>query len=266
MNEYTNFAAVYDELMDDIPYDDWAAFTMQVLRGSGVPDGSAIAEIGCGTGAFTMRLARAGYDMTAVDLSSDMLSVAYNKAADEGLSVQFVCQDMRELDLPGRYPAIVSFCDCLNYILDETELYNVFSRVFGFLEEGGCFFFDFNTRYKYETVMKDEVIAENREDVSFIWENCCDRDEHINEYDVTFFVRDSESGDPDVFRRFEEIHLQKGYEWEDIRKMLERAGLSPVRTFDEYTGAPSSDTSERICVLAVKDTRKEQKFNDGEES
>ena len=260
MNEYTDFAAVYDELMDDIPYDSWADFTIQVLREAGVRDGASIVELGCGTGAFTIRLARAGYDVTAIDFSSDMLSEAYNKAADEALPVQFVCQDMRSLELPCRYPAVVSFCDCINYILDEEELSGVFRRVADALEEGGCFFFDFNTRYKYETVMKDEVIAENRDDVSFIWENSYDPAENINEYDVTFFVRDSESGDPDVFRRFEEIHLQKGYEWKTIRRMLERAGLSPVQAFDEYTGKPSSDTSERICVLAVKDTGKENKI------
>lgn len=253
MDVYAGFSEVYDELMDDIPYDAWAAFALKSLAGAGVEYGSTVVELGCGTGAFTTRFSKAGYSMLAIDQSADMLSAAYDKAADAGETICFVEQDMRELELPGQYPAFVSFCDCVNYILEEEELLGVFKSVMRYLEPGGCFFFDFNTRYKYETVMNDCVIAENRDSVSFIWENSYDAESRINEYDVTFFVRDDERAGEELFRKYEELHLQKGYEPQEIYALLEEAGFSVEAAYDEYKDIQASDTSERVCVLSRKE-------------
>ena len=47
MNAYEVFASVYDELMDNIPYDDWCAYIIQVLQKYRVTDG-LVCEMGCG--------------------------------------------------------------------------------------------------------------------------------------------------------------------------------------------------------------------------
>ena len=57
------------------------------------------------------------------------------------------------------------------------------------------FIFDFNTRYKYEEILGDRTIAENREECSFIWDNYYYEDEKINEYDLSLFIEtDKDSG------------------------------------------------------------------------
>ena len=253
MEAYTEFALVYDELMNNIPYDEWADFTIRLLQKRGIKD-TDIAEIGCGTGNFTLRLAAAGYSLMAVDNSEEMLSVAYEKAAETDYPVFFVQQDMRELELGRQFPCIVSFCDCVNYILKEDDLLEVFRRVRESLQDGGLFFFDFNTRYKYETVLEDCVIAENQDRVSFIWENHFFKEEGINEYDVTFFIREDSAGE-DMYRKFEEIHQQKAYTREIVEKLLNEAGLTVLEAFDEYSDRPASAKSERICLLAGKETK-----------
>jgi SAM-dependent methyltransferase len=53
-------------------------------------------ELGCGTGTNAVWLAQQGFDVTAVDLSSQALSRA--RAASEGAKVNFVCADV--LNLP----------------------------------------------------------------------------------------------------------------------------------------------------------------------
>ena len=84
---------------------------------------------------------------------------------------------MREFELYGTVGAVVSICDSLNYILEEEELLQVFSLVNNYLFPEGVFIFDFNTVYKYETVIGDTTIAENREECSFIWDNYYDEEE-----------------------------------------------------------------------------------------
>ena len=69
--------------------------------------------------------------------------------------------------------------------------------------------FDFNTVYKYKEVMGDTVIAEDRGECSFIWDNFYYEEERINEYDLTLFIQ--EDGSEDLYRRYQETHYQRGY-------------------------------------------------------
>jgi len=130
-------------------------------------------------------------------------------------------------------------------------LVSCFRLVSNYLDPAGIFFFDFNTRYKYETVIGDSVIAENREDCSFIWENYFDPGDGINEYDLTVFVKKQE-----LFERFQEVHFQRGYTLEEIKSLIVRSGLSFVRAFDADTLGEVTAQSERIYCVAQEKIKK----------
>lgn len=78
----------------------------------------------------------------------------------------------------------------MNYILEEDDLLQVFSLVNNYLDPGGIFIFDLNTVYKYQEILGEQTIAEDREECSFIWDNFYDEEEMINEYDLTVFVQE----------------------------------------------------------------------------
>ncbi len=119
---------------------------------------------------MTELLAKQGYDMIGVDLSDSMLDIAMEKRAQSGHNILYLQQDMREFELYGTVRAVICLCDSLNYLLEEDDLLTTFKLVNNYLDPNGLFIFDFNTVYKYETVIGDNTIAENREDCSFIWE------------------------------------------------------------------------------------------------
>ena len=68
---YEAFAGVYDAFNEDADYDALFRYVCGVLRAHGVEDG-IVADLGCGTGELTLRLAAAGYDMIGVDLSPEL--------------------------------------------------------------------------------------------------------------------------------------------------------------------------------------------------
>jgi len=250
MEAYTDFAYLYDTFMEDVPYEDWADLLSSLLKAYG-ENVQKVLDLGCGTGTLTELLSKKGYELTGVDYSLDMLSVAQNKSYESGSDILYINQDMRELSLVDKQDAIVCVCDCINYILLEDEIVECFLRVKDNLKPGGIFIFDFNTVYKYETVIGDATIAESREDCSFIWENYYEPSTHINEYDVTFFVRE-DGMDEDIFRRFEESHIQRGYDLSEMKEFIERAGLKFVTAIDEGTRKTPLDESERIYIIARK--------------
>lgn len=247
MEVYEDFAAVYDTFMDDTPYGEWHRFVTDALKDAGIEKGLLL-DLGCGTGTMAEFLAADGYDMIGVDLSDRMLNIAMEKREKSGHDILYLQQDMREFELYGTVRAVICLCDSLNYLLEEEELCTVFGLVNNYLDPGGLFIFDFNTVYKYETVIGDRVIAENRDDCSFIWENYYDAESEINEYDLTIFVRQEQ----ELFRRFTETHLQKGYTLPVIKRLLEKAGLVFQEALDADTLEPVTQESERIYVLAAE--------------
>ena len=247
MEAYTDFASVYDKFMDETPYEQWCQNVRQALGEYEIKDGLVL-ELGCGTGSMTELLAANGYDMIGVDYSQDMLNIAIAKREQSGHDILYLNQDMREFELYGTVRAVVSVCDSLNYLLEEEDIVTCFRLVNNYLDPKGIFFFDFNTRYKYETVIGDTVIAENREDCSFIWENYYHEEEGINEYDLTIFVREEEG--KESFRRFFETHYQRGYTVEEMKAFVKKAGMEPVLILDADTRKVPTKESERIYMIA----------------
>ncbi len=268
MQAYSDFAEVYDELMDNVPYESWCENIAALIDRYGIsrpvgesrPEGEGNAEtenllaserdlvldLGCGTGTLTQLLHKKGYDMIGVDNSPEMLGIAMEKSAESGGGILYLLQDMRELELYSTVGTVLSVCDSLNYLLEEKELLQVFRLVNNYLYPGGLFLFDFNTVYKYSQVIGDAVIAENREDCSFIWENYYHEQEEINEYDLTVFVQE----EGEHFRRFVENHLQRGYTPQTMCGLVEQAGMQVVRLLDADTLGEVTDQSQRVYVLA----------------
>ena len=271
MESYTDFAAVYDEFMDATPYEEWCSRIIRLIEKYGIsrpvrsPEASEaetslseaeqalmsernlVLDLGCGTGTLTELLSEAGYDMMGIDMSAEMLQIAMEKRAESGHDIMYLCQDMRELELYCTVGTVICVCDSVNYVLEEEEVIETFRRINNYLFPKGLFVFDFNTDYKYSEVIGDTTIAENREDCSFIWDNFYDEESHINEYDLTIFVR--EDAEMDVFRRFQETHYQRGYNLQEMLHFVKEAGLEFVMAMDADTEAEVTGTTERVLMV-----------------
>jgi SAM-dependent methyltransferase len=250
--------------MDNIPYDEWVLYLRELLTENGVSKG-LVAELGCGTGNITRRLSRFGYDMIGIDNSEDMLDAArekeYDGNSDGSPEILYLCQDMREFELYGTVAAVVSICDSINYILDDEELCQVFRLVNNYLDPKGVFVFDFNTRHYYRDVMGETTIAEDREDISFIWDNFYDEQTDINELNLSLFLLADE--EKRLYSKHEELHLQRGYTLADIKRLITRSGLTFAAAYDAFTHNAPDENSERIYVVA-RELGKKEKDNKNE--
>lgn len=269
---YGEFAYVYDEFMDNIPYEQWHEYLHGLLLKYGVENGIVV-DLACGTGTMTKFLADDGYDMIGVDISYEMLEVAREKylmqdefSEDENYEdentdtatvdidgtteILFLNQDMRELDLYGTATAMVCVCDGMNYITDEEDLLKVFEKVKIFLDYGGVFIFDMKTRYFYENILGNRTIAENREDAGFIWENEFDKETDINRYLLTIYSLVDD--DNDLFERSQELHHQRAYDIETVKNCLEKAGLLCIEVYEAFSQKKAKTDSERIYFVAKR--------------
>ncbi|MCL2527426.1 MAG: class I SAM-dependent methyltransferase [Defluviitaleaceae bacterium] len=250
MSNYNGFAYVYDLLMKDVPYPAWASYIDRVIT-QHLGDnrkGKIVLDMACGTGNITFPLAKMGYDMIGIDISTDMLSQALAKKEDE--EILFLAQDMLNLDLYGTIDAAVCACDGLNYILEIPQLEEVFKRVKMFLNPGGVFIFDINTEYKFENILgQQSFYSDNTDDntdnegTAYEWNNSFDKDTGINTYHVHFMPKGS---DP-----FIEIHHQRAYPADVICGLLQNAGFKSIEKRDGYTDALPDDKTSRITFICL---------------
>lgn len=245
MDAYTSFASVYDEFMDNVPYEEWADYLCKLLKQYGVKDGLVL-DLGCGTGSLTEILSGRGYDMIGIDNAEEMLQIAMEKRAQSGQDILYLLQDMREFELYGTVAAVVSICDSMNYLTEYEDFVETLRLVNNYLDPGGVFIFDLNTIHKYRDLIGDSTIAEAREACSFIWNNSYDEESQINEYELTLFIQE----EGDVYRRFDEAHYQRAYGMDEVRRAVAEAGMELVAIYDAFTMEPAREDSERVYVIA----------------
>ncbi len=76
-----------------------------------LPRGSHILDVGCGTGRHSVELAKRGYRMTGVDLSSGMLAEARKAASDAGVNVELIQCDATQYTPDGLFDAVICLCE-----------------------------------------------------------------------------------------------------------------------------------------------------------
>ncbi|WMM23681.1 methyltransferase domain-containing protein [Tissierella sp. MB52-C2] len=246
MDIYNRFANIYDELMMDFNYEDWFNYIEQIFKKYN-KEPKQILEMACGTGNLSYYLAKQGYRLTCFDLSSDMLSKAYEKLR-KFKNVKLINQNMINFNLKESFDSIISICDSINYITEKEDLFKTFKNVWNHLEDDGIFIFDINSHYKLKHIIGNNTFIEDKEEVFYSWQNYYDDNEDICEFYLTFFY----SEDGENFERFDEEHREKAYEEDEIRELLKEAGFRIIDSFEAFGFEKTKDETERINFVAIK--------------
>lgn len=238
---YESFAYLYDRLTDDVDYNKFFNYINGKIK-KYKPDSSLVLDLACGTGNLTKLLSDNGYDVIGIDGSEDMLNVAREKCPE----VLLINQDMTEFELYGTVDAIVCCLDSINYVTDKRKLKKMFSLVKNYLEPGGLFIFDINSKYKLNNIIGNNTFVRNEEDLFYSWENR--NDGRYADFFLTFFIKT----DNDNYRKFEEVHTERIYDEDEIKKLLADSGLSILDTEYDFGERKVSKKAERIFITAAK--------------
>lgn len=247
MSAYESLAVSYDRLTNDVPYREILKFAQTLLAEGGCAPRSVL-DLACGTGAMSLLLAEAGYQVTGADMSEEMLTVAYDKAAalPDNRPV-FVCQKMERLHLPEPVDWVLCCLDSINYLTDPAACRETFRRVYRSLNPGGAFVFDVNTPEKLRA-MDGQVFLDEDEDVFCVWRGCFAEEERICYYGMDLFQRQGK-----LWRRNQEEHREYAYELPELTAYLAQAGFTGIQTFADRKQAPPEPGAQRVYFLAVKE-------------
>ena len=245
MNAYRDLAASYDRLTNDVDYEATVEFYNAILALEGAKPRTAV-DLACGTGSVSAILARQGLRVTGVDMSEDMLSVAWEKTAEMENQPLFVCQKLQELALPRGVDLAVCALDSLDYILDPNDCKEAIRRAYKALNPGGIFIFDVNTPEKLRA-MDGQMFIDEDDDVYCVWRGEFDYETNICTYDMDLFQRQG-----DVWHRSFEEHREYAYSAQMLTSFLKEAGFTGIRIYGDRRLEAPNELDQRIYFKARK--------------
>ncbi len=245
---YGVFAKYYDRLTENVDYDAYASRLDEIIS-SDDKKRRLLVDLGCGTGSLTLAMEKKGYDVTGIDLSCDMLSMAFNKKIEASSNAIFVNQDITEFSLPRKADAIICSLDVLNHLCDGEAVKSVFGCVSRYLAKGGIFVFDMNTPYKHKNLLSDNAFIYDLGDAYITWQN--EYNEADGSVDITldFFIEDEESG---MYDRYSEQFSEQVYEQLEVEQMLTECGLELIAEFDGWSENKPHEETDRILYVTKR--------------
>ena len=246
MSNYSVFAEFYDSLTPNVGYPQRADYYLELLKKLNHAAGLTL-DLACGTGSFTIELAKRGIDVYGIDSSPAMLSVAQQKAAEEGLNLLFLCQKMQDIDLYGTVDTVFCTLDSINHLTKESEVQRTFQKVSLFMNPGGYFLFDVNTVFKHKEILSNRTFVYDMDNVYCVWQNHYEAKTNRVGITLDFFERRGS-----YYQRSSEHFYERAYETDRLLAWLDEAGFCVEAVYHELTFLPPSPDSERIVIAARK--------------
>jgi ubiquinone/menaquinone biosynthesis C-methylase UbiE len=235
---FTLLASVYDVIMAEVEYEEWAGFILALANARGY-GGGPLLDLGCGTGNSTAPMHERGLDVTGVDASAAMLAVARDKLPE----VEFHQAGFTELRLERTFELVYSVFDALNNLLTDVDMREALARVYHHLEPGGLFIFDVNTPTGLRDLWEGGKAEGWADDVFYRWTHTYD--ELTGLAHVEALCSTSEGS-------FVERHSERGYDAVDLARLLAGAGFTAIEVVTFPDAEPAPVDADRIWVVATR--------------
>jgi SAM-dependent methyltransferase len=244
---FSQIPPYYDRLMKDVDYEQWTRYIGQLVERAGLPANGDLLDLGCGTGSFSILLAKAGFSVSGIDSSPEMLKIAKDKAARAKVKVKFHEGDLRGFTAKKTYAVAAALFDSVNYILTNRELEESFRQVHRALAPGGIFLFDINSVYSLSEYWNGRLEVREDGGITSIWKHRYDVGDSQAELQLTLFVPQGRT-----YRKLMEIHHERAYELVEIETLLAKAGFAKSEMLKHGTLEPPLANTTRIMVVAYK--------------
>jgi len=216
-------------------------FIEKALR---LPRGARIFDLCCGYGRHSVELAHRGYLVSGLDLSELFLHMAREEAEAEGLKVNFVRADMRQIPFKKNFDAVINIFTSFGYFEEEEENQGVLVEIARVLREGGRFLFEAANRRFFPGRFKRTIVNDYPDrQLKVVRHNKAFRNYRKLHTRIELFHQGE---------RREYFLSVRLYDLQEFSQNLEAAGMKVLEAYGDLKGSPYKKDSPRLCVLSEK--------------
>ena len=246
---FKNYAEYYDLIYKDKDYVKEVDFLEEIFETIYKP--KRILEVGCGTGSYTKILLERGYEVTAVDISEDMLKIAGEKCA-----CKFIKGDVRDITINDKFDACIAMFAVMGYITRNSDIIKALNNIRRHLKPNGIFIFDVWNGLAVLRLLPEQRIKEMENDKIKIVRVAIPNlraFEHICEVNYKLLIRNKENLSlTNTCNEINEKHVVRFYFPQEIKYYLEAAGFEVLKIcpFMDFDGGGVDENVWNMCVIA----------------
>ena len=208
----------------------------------GIAPGAAVLDLCCGPGRHSLELARRVFAVTGVDVTRAYLDQAGGRAEAEGLSVEFIEEDMRAFRRPESFDAAINVFTSFGYFEDIEDDRRVAANVYLSLKEGGAFLIDLMGKEVLARIFQERHWSEV--DGALVLQElrvCRDWSWIENRW---IMIGDGESEEYSISHRL--------YSAAELKSLLTGCGFDAVEAYGSLSGTPYDTAARRLVIVARK--------------
>jgi len=218
------------------------------------PNAKRVLDICCGTGEHAIKMAQLGYEVTGVDSSRDMIQLAIKKAKKVGVSVEFKCTDVHDLNIVPEFQAAYCLGYTFNYMTTYPDVVKFFDIIRKALAPNGVLLVDFiNGWGLIESIPRDKFVHQHEDATIFHFEQASlDKKKRVRHIEFYYLI---DRHDGRVKTVFTEEDLRIFFE-DEVQMLLSNCGFKHVESFGNYTlDTTASDVSDIVIVTGRKESK-----------
>ena len=206
--------------------------------------GQSVLDVCCGYGRHAVLLAKWGLRVTAIDLSSKQIEEATVRASREGVAVDFLVGDAREMSFQGGFDAVLNLFTSFGLFQDEADNLRLLERMAGALAPGGPLLVDLWNREKLIRDFTPLTIEERQDGIRIerSWTFDAWRGRVYWQNRIAFPDGRQESWSQSV----------RAYTLIELRTYLSEVGLLTEQIFGGFDGSEYTLDSPRMITTARK--------------
>ncbi|MCL2651235.1 MAG: class I SAM-dependent methyltransferase [Candidatus Azobacteroides sp.] len=244
---FDDYAQYYNLLYRDKNYREEALYVKSLIERE-QPGASTVLDLGCGTGMHDRILVEEGLQVTGVDLSEQMISIAKK---NESENLNFVQGDAREINLNNQFDVVVALFHVMSYQATNDDLMAVFNTAKAHLNKGGIFIFDC---WYGPAVLTDRPVVRvkrlENEAIKLVRISEPEMHSESNNVDVIFnlFIKDKATGHQ---KEIQEKHSMRYLFYPEMEFFALNAGFT-ITEFEEWLTGKKPDYYSWNVVFCCK--------------
>ncbi|NLD49381.1 MAG: class I SAM-dependent methyltransferase [Clostridiaceae bacterium] len=223
------------------------SFIEDSLKGRGI----SVLDVACGSGGYSVELAKMGYSVTAVDMEIEMINKLLEKAQKEKLDIKAYQADMRRLALVVDKKFDVLFCigNSIVHLNNMDEISDVLKQMHGLLEQNGALVLQI---INYDRIIESGIselppIINEEEGLEFVRKYKYLKEDNIIDFNTSLILKNGDS--TAVYNNSIKLFpILK----EEFETALRKAGFDTLYTYGDFKHSPYTKDSYMLVIKAIK--------------
>ncbi len=200
-----------------------------------------ILDMAAGAGRHAIIFAKRGFNVTAVDLSENLLNIAKENAVENNVKINFILSDIRNFDSTVKFDLVLNLFTSFGYFDFDEENFELFEKAYSLLKNGGFFVLDYLNR----NYLESNLVSNSHEKISGT-EIIQHRSIKGNRVVKDIIIRKNGQ----VKEYFESVRM---FSFRELQVALKNTGFKIESTFGDLDGKQFVlESSPRVIIIARK--------------